>query len=468
MDELDGLLQQPTEGRNLEIKSWIDPATADGKQKLVKAAFALRNVNGGYLVIGYDDKTLKPVTAGAPADPCSMFHPDTIQDLISRYAQKPFEISVHYSDQDGTIIPVIKIPSGVLAPVVVRRPLMDATNNKELLSTGDIYFRTLLANGLISSAQIQPNDWPDLLDICFDNREADIGRFVRRHLVGISPATLRAALSGIAQEEADPAELLKKELCGLLDKGRGRFSAMVRERDLQLPQHGSWEVGLIIRGEFPAQSPTIDFVRRLDAANPQLTGWPVWLESTSFTNPEHRPISTGGGFEALIVAIDDGWGGRHLDFMRKDPKGRFYLYRALQDDLSTSDGAPQPMTALDFGLAILRTAEALAVGIAFGRAMGCDVQETNLEFAFRWGGLKGRQISSWANPERFLGPVQEPAYDDSFCITISMPLDTPNSSLWLYTHEVVASLFALFGGEEIPPQVVEELVHRLMTRTLRG
>ena len=34
-----------------------------------------------------------------------------------------------------------------------------------------------------SSAPAQPGDWRQIMDLCFNNREADLGGFVRRHLL---------------------------------------------------------------------------------------------------------------------------------------------------------------------------------------------------------------------------------------------------------------------------------------------
>lgn len=59
---------RPAEALNVEIKNWIDPTTLQGKAKIVRAALALRNRNGGELVIGFNDQTLKPETAGMPAN----------------------------------------------------------------------------------------------------------------------------------------------------------------------------------------------------------------------------------------------------------------------------------------------------------------------------------------------------------------------------------------------------------------
>ena len=61
----------------------------EGQAKIIRACFARYNRNGGYLVIGFDDKTLQPELGNEPADVRRAFHVDDIQGLISRYAYDP-------------------------------------------------------------------------------------------------------------------------------------------------------------------------------------------------------------------------------------------------------------------------------------------------------------------------------------------------------------------------------------------
>lgn len=58
---IDDLVSRPSESLNVEIKSWIDPDEPEGIAKIVKAAFAIRNRNGGFLLVGFEDKTWMPV-----------------------------------------------------------------------------------------------------------------------------------------------------------------------------------------------------------------------------------------------------------------------------------------------------------------------------------------------------------------------------------------------------------------------
>ena len=183
-NQITSLLRQPSEGLQVEIKSWVDPRTDESIAKIIKAIFAIRNRNGGFLIIGFDDDTLLPGRYSLDQSVDKLYHVDTIQALVSRYANSPYEVAVAIRDHDGQLHPVIVVPEGVRVPVVVKRNLV-ANGSKKLLEVGDVYFRTLLSNGTPSSARILPSDYPELMDICFENREADIGRFLRRHLSGV-------------------------------------------------------------------------------------------------------------------------------------------------------------------------------------------------------------------------------------------------------------------------------------------
>ena len=59
-DELRDLLDNPRENLGVELKRWIDPNTDEGAAKIAKGCIALRNNNGGLLIIGFKDDG-KPV-----------------------------------------------------------------------------------------------------------------------------------------------------------------------------------------------------------------------------------------------------------------------------------------------------------------------------------------------------------------------------------------------------------------------
>lgn len=436
----------------------IDPNSPEGKAKIAKAALALRNFNGGYLIIGFDDKTLEPDKKNIPDSVLDMFHIDNVQGIVTKFASEAFEISVEFPERDGQVFPVMVVPRGVKVPVVAKTDLSQRElTSKNLISIGDVYFRSLRSNNTPSTTIARWNDWPDIMNFCFENREADIGRFLRRHLGSITPDLL-AQLVTASQPKPTDEEILKN----YLEESKDRYQHIAEKRRVELPQHGSWEVALRIEGEKSSQhSANQDFLNLLSASNPRYSGWSIWLDSRGMAL-EDRPFVQEGVWESLLFR-PLGFG-RGLDFIRLDPKGKFYQYRALEDDFADLDNAPYPLTSLDFGVQISRCTEAIAVGIAFAKAMDYDTDSTMLSFAFRWSGLHDRTLSKWAQPRWIGGPTRAIAYQDEHISYIAVPLDSPLSVLGTYTNQVVKPLFELFNGFALPESSVEDITRRCIER----
>lgn len=454
-DRDQALVERPTEGLSIELKRWIDPDRPEGAAKIVKAALALRNHGGGDLVIGFDDDTHEPDRENVPQNVEAAFHIDKIQALISRYASEPFEVSVEFPERDGQPYPVLSIPSGVRTPVAAKRELRSA-DGRTLISVNDVYIRSLRSNNTPSTTKATWKDWPSIIEVCFDSREADIGRFLRRHLGGLTPEVVQGALGSIASG-LQPEVTTKDRLQSYLQESAERYSTVVEEREVQLPSHGAWEVGLLLIGDIPPHSVNQAFLNLLSTSNPRYSGWPVWLDSRNFSDERTRPYPFEGIWEALIVTLDSGWS-RYIDFMRLGPQGRFYLRQAFYDDMLERYPL-EPMKYLDFTLPIKGVAEAIAVGIAFAKAMGCDPEKTQLAFGFRWTELNGRKLISWVEPGRHLGP-EGPAYQDDVSVFVEVPLETPLSALGEYVNQAVKPLFEIFNGFELSQDVIEDLTRK--------
>jgi hypothetical protein len=455
------LVEQPSESLATEIKTWIDPDTPKGQAILVKALLALRNHGGGQLLIGINDKSLMPDPGEGPAEVRKAFHVDKIQALVTRFASEPFEIAVEFGERDHQCLPVLFVPAGVRTPVATKSELKNETQT--LVPLDALFVRTLRTNNTPSTARATSKDWAALMDVCFENREADIGRFFRRHLAGITSEGMRllADVLSTATATAPPAP---DRVDALLTLGEQRFAELVAERGLTLPTTGYWSVACVIEGVVPPHAATTEFMNLLASSNPRYTGWPVWLDSRNFTNESARPFVFQDTWQALLVEEKGGW--RHIDFYWWDPRGTFYVRRALQDDLADSERAPEPNTQLDFGLQILRCTEAIAVALAFAKGMGCDPETTTLQFGFRWTGLKGRQLSDWAQSSRRLHE-QPVAQQDMVKTTQSVPLSTPQSAIGSVLVPVLEPLFRAFGGFVLSRKIIEEMATELVERRIR-
>ena len=200
------------------------------------------------------------------------------------------------------------------------------------------------------------------------------------------------------------------------------------------------------------------------SSNPNYTGWPVWLDSRNFGDLTARPYVVTEAWEALIASFGSGRSD-HLDFWRLSPTGKFYLYRAFQDDVSVSDRQPEPMTAFDFGLPVIRVAEAIGVALAYAKALGTSGAEAVVLLGFRWTGLQGRELSSWAQPLRDIS-LGRHAYRDEVFSNVVVPLETPTSAIHQFVDLATESLFESFDGFRLSPKIVEDLTNRLFQRRL--
>lgn len=455
------LVERPQEGLSVEIKRWINPDSPDGIAKIVKGAIALRNFGGGYFVIGFDNETLMPDKGNEPLNVRELFHIDKIQSLIGKYSSSPFEIAIEFVEREGVEYPVIVIPSGVKTPVATKSKLDD--HGKTLIKCDVIYIRSLLANNMPSTTIATWKDWEAIVEVCFDNREADIGRFLRRHLGGLRPEFLKEfiqTLGTVSNENVSTEDLLKQ----FVKESEDRYMAVVADKKLDLPDTGNWEAAFIIQGDIPKHSPNIDFLNLLDASNPRYSGWPVWLDSRGFREKISKPFVSNGVWEAIIPIFGEAWRDS-IDFVRFDPKGRFFLWRSYQEDIKASQKTLEPFKYFDFVLPVIRVAEVIGVGLAFARAMKCEPEKTQLAFAFKWTKLQGRELVSWVNPGRHIWPGQT-AYQDEVNSFVEVPLDAPLSVLSDFVFQVTEPLFQVFDGFSLNKKVVEDLTDRLIQRKL--
>ncbi|WP_371366157.1 hypothetical protein SRRS_06330 [Sporomusa rhizae] len=453
------LIDRQTESLNIEFKRWIDPKSPEGIAKIIKVCIAMRNNNGGFFFIGFDEESRQPDVNNAPTqDVRELFSLDNIQSIVSKYAYPQFEIDICFIEKDGQDYPVICIEEGIRTPVSTKSELRDS-HNKLLIKQNTVYVRTLKSNGTPSTSEATYQDWGKLTYICFDNREADLGRFIRRHLSHIDKGVLQSLFSSIIEFSQTRSERYEEVAIHLLDTGKKRFETVVKEKyHDQLPEHGSWEVSCVINSQEQKHSANQSFLNLLLASNPNYTGWPIWLDSRGFSNPATHPYVFENAWEACIVALNKEWF-NHIDFWRIDPQGHFYLYHALEDDLQSTI---RPLEVLDFGLPIWRVGESLAVGLAFAQAMDYEIETTNLTFYFRWTQLQHRVLTSWA--ARASSVAKRSAAENVVLATVNLPLSTPLSALYQYVDQATKPLYQIFDEFELSSRVVEAITQKMLRR----
>lgn len=349
--------------------------------------------------------------------------------------------------------------SGVQVPTVAKKALV-GDGGKRLIIENTIYFRTLSTNGTPSSAAILARDLRALMDVCFDNREADIGRFLRR-LVGSSDAASLLQQLVPPQTPDRPAGAR-----ALLDDGRARFVEAVRTNEVEgdaekVKSFLTLEVALVLdppRAERPRLG---DFLNTSLSANPRLNGWPMWIDSRNFPEQANRPYMFDQGWNSLVLSR--GGFSPHFDFFRLEPRGAFYLWRVMQEDLV---GQADPGSLLDPFLMVYRVAEAVVVGLLMARALEWG-DDAVARFAFRWTNLKGRTLSAWANPLRFMH-AGGTSRTEEVVTEIEVPANTATTAVAPFIEQAMEPLLATFDGYALPSEVYEDLCRRLVERRMSG
>jgi hypothetical protein len=114
---------------------------------------------------------------------------------------------------------------------------------------------------------------------------------------------------------------------------------------------------------------------------------------------------------------------------------------------------------------MIRITEAVAVGLAFAKALKWMPEQTTLGFAVRWTKLRGRTLEPWANPMAYFSPHGQ-ASDDSAAGYAELRLDTPANAIAPAIRELIRPLFVLFNGFEMPQPTIEDWVQRVLERRL--
>ncbi|MFT4255007.1 MAG: hypothetical protein QM608_21295 [Caulobacter sp.] len=362
--------------------------------------------------------------------------------MASKHLSLPAPITLRFAERQRVRHPIIVVPSGVRSPAVVRKPILKTPEN-------GVYVRTLRTNGSVSTALAQAGDWPDLIQRCFDNREADVASFIRRHLADVSPGLIKSLMAIKTVAAPD----LKALTAALMDRNKKRFATALVEQG-PTPFQAAWggaETALQIWPPREDQVADKSFWRTLQVADPRYGGLALWWDAGGL-GPPATPVIKQGAWESWVV-IDKGW--QVFDFMRADPTGAFYQRRMYPIDAFAQRNGGTPGVGFDPGLAVQDVAEAMAAGLQFATALGWAAEEAVLGFQFRWTGLQGRVLTSLSGG---MQPPFDRAADDEAVSFVEIPLATAPLAVAPYARKATQSLIALFGGEVLTADFVERVV----------
>lgn len=430
--QLEALISNPREDLHIEIKSWLDLTEKAHQATLSRAAIALANHGGGFIVIGLADEPGGFVPAPGRPESLHRYAPDIIAGIIASFTEPALHVMVHHVPSPMGAHPIIQIPGGHRTPIQAKRGSIDG----KTLNVGRVYIR----RAPIQSAEPSTAaEWRELIDRCVKAGRDDMLDAIRGIMSGAAGAA----------EPAEPSAGSKLEAWA--KDGMSRWEAILPRTPtgaLVRPP-GHYQVSYRLTPQPPPMAAP-ELLAAINRSTTRFTGWPPWWVPT---REGIRPYVKDGAVEcnlaegAPITA--------HSDFWRISLQGEAMLVRGYNED-----EIPQrykPGTIFDLTVPIWRIGDCLMQASAFAAAVG--VPDVEVNFMTQWRGLADRALVH-VEGTRFVHEGRI-CRQDEFDHTMSVVASSIPEQLPELVHGFMAPLYGLFDFMELPKALVDEELKKM-------
>jgi hypothetical protein len=444
IDELEPLLAAPAEAPDVEYKCWLDLKGNDEHRALLaKAAIALANEGGGFIVIGFREERPNLISEPRPAN-IAAYNLDLINSIIRRFASPSFHctLTLLTDQRTGYEHAVIQVPGGFGVPVMSKSGSANDTIRPHLC-----YVRK---PGPESAPPGNQTDWERLLARCLRNRREDMLDAIRNIVLGSAPAAPVAPSAAESQNAFAAA-------------ARAAWETLVKDLPGDDPARcslGHYELDYALLGDFPRPSLT-DLRDQLSLAVAHRRAYPeFWVP----TQTEIEPAPIDDTIQCWLGAPamgprDPG----HVDFWRASPEGRMFLLRGYFEDM---DGSPgnwvEPGKIIDIRMPIWRVAEGLQHARILSRLLTRD-QDLQVLFRARWYGLVGRQLSSLNPMQAFTFRVAYTSRQDEFAVQTTIDMGQIADNLPEVIFPLLVPLYENFRFFPLTMDLVRYTLARMTT-----
>ena len=440
-------LEFTVENLSTELKTWLDLDNPEHQSKIIKALSALYNVNGGRLIIGFCDDNCRPDLERRPeGDVREIYSIDFVLLLLHRYCSSTFPVTLNFWKKDGLEYPVFNVGSGVKKIIGIKKPLM--MGDKMLIQQNVAYVRAFKA-GKFETKMAEYDEMNFMMEICIDNREANIARFMRRHFDDLMQQF--TALNQVS-DDID----LYNPFQNFVLNSRQRF---LYNAGPKLNRKFAYlEASVNLNHKCIGQSLDGRFLERFLGANRNLSGWPFWLD----VRQEGSTIEPYDNcFEGYICRLfkDDSFQEQksHLDFWRASPEGYFYHKRVLNSDLYFHKERCMDPVSL-----ITRICEIIDASINFARVFYIpDDKSANINIVLT--GMKGRKLESWTNYDYHL-PLGSPCESDQIDLDICIPVHTSLKTVSVLIYNHIKEVFSYFPGARLDNKLINDIIQQIRGR----
>ena len=448
--ELQPLISEPREELGVEYKYWLDLKTNEHKATLAKAAIALANHGGGFIVIGFAEQRPE-----LQSHPCLSEMPAVTQDevnaAICRYATPEFHCRVDYVTHPKTNVvhPVITVPGNLTVPV------MSTRDCPKVIDKNRCYIRK---PGPKSEEPQTGEEWRALLNRCQRaNREDMLD-------------AIRSIVSGRVELQ-NPSPDALSELKTYCNDAHKRWKELVANEPENSPArfpYGYYEMGVSLVGAKPANGLTEIKDRLAIARRIPLTGCPPFSET--------YPGWTANPHENFVEA----WNGQpiHPDSMEREPElcdfwrvsmdGKLYSIRGYFEDGAELIPGGERIPGgeiLEVTLPVRRIAEGLLFAWQFTETFdGVDA----IAMQCRFTGLNGRRLTYINGLNRRL-VIREDYYissTDEIPLTKQVTPKQVQDNLAEVLHPLLLPLYERFNFFKLQFSLVEEELASLLGRSL--
>ena len=379
IQELQPLVSEPREDLGVEYKGWLDLTGNEHKATVAKAAIALANHGGGFIVIGLADQGQQLQSQARPAEIPEITQ-DAVNAAIRRYATPEFHCEMYNVPHPvtGVVHPVVAVPGTLAEPVLSKR------DHPGVIAQHRCYIRK---PGPRSEEPQTGEEWRAMIRRCVRAGRDDMLE------------AIRSIVSGRV-EIANPMPNALDDLRAYCEAARNRWQEVVENEpvgSLSRFPHGYYEMGFSLVGAEPAEG-LADMRERLAVARRiRFTGWPPFLEMAT---PGWAPYAHENFIEA--------WVGRpvhdrmdrdppHSDFWRASPAGKLYTIRGYSEDGLERRPAGE---LFDVTLPVWRIGEGLWFAVRLAETFrGVD----EIAVQCRYTGLNGRRLTSMAGRRAAFG-----------------------------------------------------------------
>ena len=427
--ELQPLIAEPREDLAAEYKDWLNLASNEHRATLAKAAIALANHGGGFIVIGFAEQGQTLESWPRPVEIPEITQ-DSVNAAIRRYADPEFHCEVYDVPHPDTGVShtVVAVPGTLTVPVMSRR------DHPGAIAQNRCYIRK---PGPRSEEPQTSEEWRTLLNRCVRATRDDMLEAIRSIITG-----------SIEIQNARPNVF--DDLRDYCTVAHGRWEELVEDEPERSPArfpHGYYEMAFSLVDTTPANSLT-ELQSRLSVVGQiKLSGWPPFLDTQV---PGLAPYA----HEDFVEA----WPGHpdhnsrrprelhHCDFWRASLDGKLYTIRGYFEDGQSN----APGRVLHTTSPIWRIGE----GLLFASRFAEKFEEVDqIAVHCRFTGLKGRCLDMGPRYLPLLPGVYTSSTDEVI-LTEQITQQQVQDNLAEVLHPLLQRLYENFNFFELPFDLV--------------